>query len=118
MAAILVLAGAIAAGSLLPQPPASIVYLSDKLEHGLAYFTLALAVSGISTPVRLRWHMLACFLLGATLEIAQALLTTQRSAEWADLAANAAGISVAWLIAARGRAGWGLRVGAWLAGRR
>ncbi len=53
--------------------------------------------------------MLKCFLLGATLELAQALLTDNRVADLADLAANAAGILAAWLIAGQGRAGWGLR---------
>lgn len=118
VAAILALAVAIVAASLAPQQPAAAAGLSDKLGHYLAYFALALAVSGISTPGRLWRHMLACFLLGALLEVAQAVLTEDRSAEWADLAANSAGIATAWLGAARGRAGWGLRAGTWLARRR
>jgi VanZ family protein len=115
--AIVVLVAAIVAASLAPQQPVPVERFSDKLGHYLAYLALALAVSGISTPGRLWRHLLGCFLLGAGLEVAQALLTTQRSAEWADLAANGAGIATAWLIAARGRAGWGLRVGARLARR-
>lgn len=118
IAAVLVLAGAIIAGSLSPQQPVTADFISDKLGHYLAYLALALAVSGISTPGRLWRHMLACFLLGALLEVAQAVLTADRSAEWADLAANSAGIATAWLIAGRARAGWGLRACAWLARRR
>ncbi len=118
VAAILALVAAIVAGSLAPQQPVGPEHISDKLGHYFAYFALALAVSGISTPRRLWRHMLACFLLGALLEVAQAVLTEHRSAEWADLAANAAGIATAWLIAAQGRAGWGLRAGTWLARRR
>jgi VanZ family protein len=118
VAAILALVAAIVAASLAPQQPVTAASISDKLGHYLAYFALALAVSGISTPRRLWRHMLACLLLGALLEVAQAVLTENRSAEWADLAANAAGIASAWLIAAQGRAGWGLRAGSWLASRR
>lgn len=114
---IVALVAAIVVTSLAPQQLVEIESFSDKLGHYLAYFTLSLAVSGISTPERLRRHLLACFLLGAALEVAQALLTVQRSAEWADLAANGAGVATAWLIAARGRAGWALRAGARLARR-
>lgn len=118
IAAILALVAAIVVGSLAPEQPVAPDLVSDKLGHYLAYLVLALAVSGISTPGRLWWHMLACVLLGALLEVAQAVLTDSRSAEWADLAANAAGVATAWLVAAQGRAGWGLRAGTWLAGRR
>lgn len=118
VAAILALVAAIVAASLAPQQSVAAAGISDKLGHYLAYFALALAVSGISTPGRLWRHMLACFLLGVLLEAAQAVLTEDRSAEWTDLAANSAGIATAWLVAARGRAGWGLRAGTWLARRR
>jgi VanZ family protein len=115
--AIFLLVAAIVVGSLAPQQAVSIVAISDKLAHFLAYLALALAVSGISTPQRLWRAMLGCILLGATLELGQAVLTEQRSAEWGDLAANAAGIATAWLVVGRGSAGWGLRAGAWLARR-
>ncbi len=117
-AAILVLVAAIVAGSLSPQQAAAVQGISDKLGHYLAYLTLALAVTGITARERLRRAMLGCFLLGAALELGQAVLTEHRSAEWIDLAANAAGIATAWLIGGGGRAGWGLRAGAWLARRR
>lgn len=117
VAAIVVLVAAIVTGSLTPQQAVPVENFSDKLGHYLAYLTLALAVSGISTPQRLWLAMLGCFLLGATLELAQAALTAQRSAEWGDLAANTAGIATAWLVSAQGRAGWGLRAGAMLARR-
>lgn len=117
IAAILVFVAAIAAASLAPQPPEPVATISDKAWHFLAYLSLALAGSAIATPERLWRTMLRCFLLGAALELAQGALTATRSPEWADLAANSAGIAVAWLIAGRGRAGWGLRAGAWRAGR-
>lgn len=117
IAAIVVLVVAIVAASLAPQLPDAVETLSDKVWHFLAYLLLALAGSAIATPERLWWTMLRCFLLGATLELAQGAFTAARSPEWADLAANTAGIAAAWLIAGRGRAGWGMRMGEWLTGR-
>jgi VanZ family protein len=108
--AILALAAFIIVSSLSPQPIVTIETLSDKAGHGLAYFSLALLASGITAPGRLRLAMLRCFLLGAALELAQAQWTAERQAEWGDLAANTAGILVAWLISAQGRAGWGYRL--------
>lgn len=117
IAAIVVLVAAIVAASLAPQLPEAVDTISDKAWHFLAYLLLALAGSAIATPRRLWSTMLRCFLLGAALELAQGALTAARSPEWADLAANTAGIAVAWLIAGSGRAGWGMRVGARLAAR-
>jgi VanZ family protein len=117
IAAIVLLAAAIVTGSLTPQQAVPVEQMSDKLGHYIAYLALALAVSGISTPQRLWRSMLGCFLLGASLELAQAAFTEHRSAEWGDLAANTAGIATAWLLSAQGRAGWGLRAGVWLARR-
>jgi VanZ family protein len=117
IAAIVVLVAAIVAASLAPQLPDTVETLSDKAWHFLAYLALALAGSAIATPERLWRTMLRCFLLGAALELAQGALTAARSPEWTDLAANFAGIVVAWLIAGGGRAGWGMRAGAWLADR-
>ena len=118
IAAILALAAAIVVASLSPSPVVPNESFSDKTAHFLAYLSLALLGSGIAAPARLWRTMLRCFLLGAALEAAQALLTDHRVADPADLAANAAGIAAAWLIAGQGRAGWGLRAVAWLSQRR
>jgi VanZ family protein len=118
VAAIVVLVAAIVASSLSPKPVLPSETLSDKYAHFLAYFALALLGSGIASPANLWRVMLRCLLLGAALEVAQALLTEHRVADVADLAANAGGIVVAWLLAANGRAGWGLRAAARLTGRR
>jgi VanZ family protein len=116
--AILVLVALIVAASLSPGPVLPSESISDKTAHFLAYFSLALFGSGITTPARLWRTLLKCFLLGAALEIAQELLTDHRSADVRDLAANTAGILAAWLIAAQGRSGWGLRAFAWVSRRR
>ncbi len=118
IAAIVVLVVLIVIASLSPSPVLPNESLSDKTAHFLAYFSLALLGSGITTPAGLWRTLLRCFLLGAALELAQALLTDQRVADLADLLANAAGIATAWLIAGQGRAGWGLRAFAWLTSRR
>lgn len=118
IATILMLVALIIAASLSPRPVVPNESLSDKTAHFLAYFSLALLGSGIASPSGLWRTMLRCFLLGAALEIAQALLTDHRVADFADLAANIAGIGAAWLIAGQGRAGWGLRAGEWLSERR
>ena len=111
--AIGVLVALIVAASLSPGPVVPGQSFSDKTAHFLAYFSLALLGSGVTTPARLGQTLLRCFLLGAALEIAQELLTEHRVADVRDLAANTAGILAAWLVAARGRAGWGLRAFAW-----
>jgi VanZ family protein len=110
IAAVLALAAFIAWSSLAPQPPVTVEGLSDKADHLIAYLSLGLLASGIVTPPRLPFALLRCFLLGAALEVAQGLFTQERHAEWGDLAANSAGIALAWLVAGGGRAGWGLRV--------
>lgn len=107
--AIAALAAFIVYSSLSPQPLVPIETLSDKVGHALAYFSLALLVSGIMSPARMPVAMLCCLLLGAGLEIVQGAFTETRHAEWGDLAANMTGIAAAWLVAGRGRAGWGYR---------
>jgi hypothetical protein len=118
IAAILVVAGAIVYWSLSPTPLLPIETGSDKFGHYLAYLVLASLASGIVTPRRLPLAMLRCFLLGAALEGGQALLTEHRLAEWADLAANAAGVLTAWLATSGGRAGWAPRLAARVLGQR
>ena len=118
IAAIAVLVILIIVASLTPSPVVTTQSFSDKHAHFIAYFALALLSSGIAEPAGLWKVMLRCLLLGASLEIAQSLLTEHRTADLADFAANAAGIAVAWLIAAQGRAGWGLRAAARLSARR
>ena len=116
--AILVVTALIVAASLSPGPVIAPESFSDKTAHFLAYFSLALLGSGITPPARLWRTLLKCFLLGVALEIAQELLTDHRAADMRDLAANTAGILAAWLLAAQGRSGWGLRAFAWVLRRR
>jgi VanZ family protein len=118
IAAILLFAALIIAASLAPQPVVASERFSDKAGHYFAYLGLALLGSSITSPARLWRTMLRCFLLGAALEVAQALLLEDRVADVRDLVANAAGILTAWVVAGQGRAGWGLRIAARDAGPR
>lgn len=114
---ILLLVLAIAAGSLLPMPSVTVAPGVDKLEHFVGYFALALLGSGIVVRERLWIVMARCFAFGAAIELLQALLTTNRMADWTDIVANGLGVSAAWAIAGGGRAGWARHVEAWLARR-
>jgi VanZ family protein len=116
-AAIVLLVAVIVAGGLLPTPGLTAAPGFDKLEHFVAYFVLVLLGSGIVPPERLRVVAARAFALGLVIEALQGLVTTTRTADWADVLANGAGVLVAWFIAAGGRAGWARRVDDWLARR-
>ena len=89
------------AACLLPSSDLPQVPVSDKLEHALAFLVLSVAAGQLflrGTPlVIVAFGLLA---LGAGIELAQALLTTTRAMEAADLLADAigiaAGVATAW----------------------
>ncbi len=110
IAAIVLVVIVIVATSLNPFPLLPHQAGADKFGHFFAYLVLAILATGIVAPERLWVAMLRCFLLGATLEVIQGVLTEERVAEWGDLVANTSGILIAWLIAGNGRAGWGYRI--------
>ena len=78
--------------ALSPSPPVD-PGVSDKLQHALAFFTLAL-LADLSWPDADYWLPKALPLLayGGLIELAQASTAT-RTAEWLDLAANAGGLA-------------------------
>lgn len=83
-------------GSDLPSIP-----VSDKLEHGLAFFVLS--ASAVQLFRRGRPLLLVAgglLLLGGAIEVAQQLFTTSRAMELGDLVADAigiaAGLATAW----------------------
>ena len=92
MAAVLVLA-------LMPSPPPSIDTGWDKLNHVLAFSTLAVAgrfsFPGARTPVWLLIGGLLAF--GVLIELLQMLVPT-RSAEVADVLADGVGIAVGLVV--------------------
>jgi len=118
LGAVWLLVIAIVAASLWPTPVSAAEPGIDKLAHFAAYLLLAMLGAGIVAAGDVWRAMLRTFLLSLVLEAAQATLTASRSAEWADLAANAAGILTAWGLIAAGLAEWARRIEAWLTGRR
>ena len=79
--------------ALSPSPPVD-AGVSDKLQHAVAFLTLAL-LADRSWPDADYWLPKALPLLayGGLIELAQAG-TAARTAEWLDLAANAAGLAL------------------------
>lgn len=89
-------------GSLLPAallPPMPDLPEGDKWLHLVAYFLLGGWAMAIFGPAWARWRaMLGLAALGLVLEFAQALLTSNRFGEGLDLAANTAGLVLAWWL--------------------
>lgn len=89
-------------GSLLPAaflPPMPDLPEGDKWLHLLAYFLLGAWAMAIFAPAWARWRaLLGLAALGLLLEFAQALLTANRFGEGLDLAANVAGLVLAWWL--------------------
>lgn len=105
---------AIIAGSMLPGPAVAAVSQWDKLEHALGYGAVTLWAIGMLRPARYLHAAAAALLLGASLELAQALLTSSREGDLLDLVANAVGIAVALALAHLGLGGWAARLESWL----
>lgn len=91
--------------SLVPNPPVpkSGWFSRDKVQHATAYsvltFFLAMRLASLPRWRRSRWAWaaLGAVLFGALMEVAQGVLTTSRTADVADAAANAVGAClVAW----------------------
>jgi VanZ family protein len=90
----------IAVGSLWPSLPKAASGLSDKFLHFTAYAGLAFMFAGVIE--RRHWGRVAVGLLvfAGVIELAQEYLTTSRSGEWLDMAANATGVGAGMLTAA------------------
>lgn len=86
--------------ALLPAPQVvGAVPFGDKIGHVLGFAALMLWYAQIYGGARERLRcVLACVAFGLTIEVLQAL-TPYRSAEFADLAADALGAVLGWLVA-------------------
>jgi hypothetical protein len=90
---------------------------SDKWFHAITFMLLTVWFAGQYSR-RSYWRIAAGMLaFGAFIEICQRVLTTYRSAETLDFAADAIGITAGLLIAWAGAGGWSLRVEQWIAAR-
>jgi VanZ family protein len=97
---LLLLAGVIAVSwlALTPRPPSLADTGWDKVNHVLAFTALA-AVAWFGFPASRAPAMATLLGYGGLIEVAQSFTPT-RSAEWADLLADAAGIACGSLLAA------------------
>ena len=98
--ALLLLAGLIAVLAVLPVPPQQADLGWDKLNHLVAFATLALcAVFGWRSSRAARLGVLLALLaFGGAIELVQ-LQVPNRTGEWADLGADALGIGLGALVA-------------------
>lgn len=89
----------------------------DKWLHGATFAVLAVWFAG-QYRARSYWRIgIGLILFGVLTEACQRLVT-YRSADWFDIAADAAGIIVGLTIATAGLGGWSLRVEEWYLRRR
>ena len=97
------------AGSVGPGVKGVPAALDDKLVHAGVYFVLTIWFSGIYRRSRYPWIAAGLFVLGLLLEFVQGTLP-YRSAEYADLAANSAGIVAGLALALAGLGSWCARL--------
>ncbi len=90
---------------------------SDKWLHGITFALLALWFAGQFRRSGLWRIAVGLLAFGVFIELCQRGVG-YRSAEWLDVAADAAGIAAGLAIAALGAVGWSLRFEHWLAGAR
>jgi VanZ family protein len=82
--------------ALLPQHEPAPVEGIDKLDHVLAFATMAL-LAVLAWPARAHTALAALLAYGWTIEVLQAFTDT-RTPDAEDVAADAAGLLLAWLI--------------------
>ena len=84
--------------SFLPGSAMPSVFGSDKLHHALAYFACMFAWGQWFTRPVPRLKLAVVFIvMGALIECLQGL-TSYRSFEWLDMAADTVGVTLAWLV--------------------
>ncbi len=105
------LAVVIAGLALTPTPPPMPGLPWDKAQHALAFAALAVAgrLSAPAGPRPAAWWLLGCVAYGAAIELAQ-MQVPGRSAEGADVLADAVGAVLGLVAAALARRLWPLRV--------
>ena len=93
--------------ALLPEPPPLPGSFSDKLQHMLAFFTLAVLSSLAYPRVHPVYMALALFAFGGLIEVAQMAPMLHRSSDMVDWAADmlAATVGLAGVTVARGLLG-------------
>ena len=89
---------------------------SDKFLHAATFLVLAVWFTGQYRRPSY-WRIAAGLMLfGCIIELCQ-LMVSYRMADWADIAANTAGIIIGLTIAMAGVGGWSLRIEDWYSAR-
>lgn len=109
----LMIAGVIV-GSLIPGHTIPKVIVSDKLLHAGMYFLLMIWFAGLYRRSRHAWIALGLMLLGLGLDLLQGM-TSSRTFDLADVAANVTGILAALALSYLLLEGWCQRMERWLA---
>ena len=85
--------------ALTPAPPPDLSTGWDKLNHTLAFASLAFTGRlGLATKRAPWWLPVTLLLFGGLIELLQ-LAVPGRSSEWADLLADAIGLAAGWVLA-------------------
>jgi VanZ family protein len=100
-------------GSLVPARDLPRLFLSDKLQHLLAYLALALWFGGLMAPRRYLPLALGLLALGAGIEIVQGLMGLGREADWRDFLADALGIGLGLSLCMAGLRHWATWLEQW-----
>jgi len=105
---------AVVIASLVPARDLPRMHVSDKIEHLVAYLSLAVWFAGL-VPVRhYLWLALALLALGGGIEIAQGLMGLGREADWRDFFADAKGTGLGLLLGLIGLRHWVWWLEQWL----
>lgn len=83
--------------SLIPAPPSIDITAGDKVAHVFAYATLTLWFLQLYPVTRQPILAIGFIMMGITLELLQEL-TASRSFEYLDIAANAGGVVLGWVL--------------------
>ncbi len=92
--------------SLVPARDLPHLRVSDKLEHLIAYCSLALWFGGLLPPRRYLQLGLALLALGGGIEIVQGLMGLGREADWRDFYADALGTAFGLSLCMAGLRHW------------
>lgn len=92
--------------SLVPSRDLPHLRVSDKVEHLVAYFGLALWFGGLVPLRRYLALALALLMLGGGIEIAQGLMGLGREADWRDFYADSLGVGLGLAVCMAGLRHW------------
>jgi VanZ family protein len=99
----------VCAGSLLPGSNMPALHVGDKVLHAGSYFLLMVWFAGLYERRRHVFIALVLVLLGLALDALQGSVS-RRSFDLLDVAANAGGIAVGWVVSVSLLEGWCQRI--------